>query len=49
MDKLKDVEVAERHVACGKHMAEIHKSLMERKVCYSLEDTFTEACEHCTR
>lgn len=51
MEKLKDVEVIERHVVCRDHVAAMEKQLNERmsakEAVYQLEDAFEESCEQC--
>jgi hypothetical protein len=51
MDKLKDVDVIERHVVCHDHVAAMEKELNDRmtarEAVYQPEDTFNEPCEQC--
>jgi hypothetical protein len=51
VDRLKDVEVIERHVVCRDHVLETEKQLLERmanhEAVYQPEDVFDRVCGRC--
>lgn len=47
MDKLKDVDVIEKHVACDEHAASVETVLVERRVAYTIEDEWQDGCDRC--
>lgn len=47
MDKLKDVDVVERHVGCDDHWPAMERVLVDRKVAYSVEDEWKDGCNRC--